>query len=117
MKPDEERHETTDMDPKYILYFAIALTVFGVLIQIGVWWMFRQFNREEARREAQLPIVTATKPPPEPRLQIDPNGDLEELRRQENEILTTYRWVDREKGIARIPVDRAMQVFLERQKK
>jgi hypothetical protein len=117
MKPDEERHETTDMDPKYILYFAIALTVVGVLIQIGVWWMFRQFNREQAGRENQLPIVTATKPPPQPRLQIDPQGDLEELRRQENEILTTYRWVDRQKGIARIPVDRAMQVFLERQKK
>ena len=116
MKPDEERHETTDMDPKYILYFAIVLTVVGVLIQIGVWWMFRQFNREQARLENQLPIVT-TKPPPQPRLQIDPQGDLEELRRQENEILTTYRWVDRQKGIARIPVDRAMQVFLERQKK
>jgi hypothetical protein len=116
MKPDEQHHESTDMDPKYVLYFAIALTVVGLAIQIGVWWMFRQFERQQAGRE-QPPNVTVTKAPPEPRLQIDPHGDLEELRRQENEILTTYRWVDREKGIARIPVDRAMQVFLERQKK
>ena len=117
MTPTEHRHETTDMDPKYVLYFAIALTVVGVVIQVGLWWMFRELERHQASLEKQPAIVIAPKAPPEPRLQIDPQGDLQELRRQEIEILTTYRWIDREKGIARIPIDRAMQVFLERQKK
>jgi hypothetical protein len=117
MNPQQQGHETTDMDPKYVLYFALALIVIGVVVQVGLWWMFRQFVREQAAIENRLPAVTTTNPPPQPRLQINPQGDLDALRNQEHEILTTYQWVDREKGIARIPVDRAKQLFLEMQKK
>ena len=110
-------HERSDMNPKYILYFGIALVVAGLVIQVGVWGMFRFFEHEQAQRESQPALVEAPKPPPEPRLQISPQGDLQELRRQEDEILSTYRWIDRDNGVARIPIDRAMQLLIERQKK
>jgi hypothetical protein len=113
----QPRHEQTDMDPKYVVYFAAALVIAGLLIQIGLWWMFRQLEREQARREVPPALVVAPKRPPEPRLQINPQGDLDELRRQEDEILSTYRWIDRDKGIVRIPISRAMELFIERQKK
>jgi hypothetical protein len=111
------QHEKTDMDPKYVLYFAAGLVVLGIVVHAGLWWMFHQFEREQAKRETRQSLVNVNEPKPEPRLQISPQGDLEELRRQEMEILTTYRWIDREKGTARIPIDRAMQIYLERQKK
>jgi hypothetical protein len=111
------QHEKTDMDPKYVAYFGAALVVVGVVIYLGLWWMFHQFEQQQARRDTQPSLVDVNRPTPEPRLQLSPQGDLEELRRQENEILTTYRWIDRDKGTARIPIDRAMQIFLERQKK
>jgi hypothetical protein len=114
----EPRHEKTDMDPKYVVYFAVALIVAGLLIHLGLWWMFRQLEREQVRREAPpARVQTPNQPPPEPRLQISPQGDLEELRRQEDEILSTYRWIDRDNGTVRIPINRAMQLFIERQKK
>jgi hypothetical protein len=113
----EHRHEQTDLDPKYTLYFAVALVVVGIAIYILIWWMFHLFERREAGREGPPIAVPVAIPVPEPRLQISPEGDLEELRRQEQEILSTYRWIDRDKGTARIPIDRAMQLFLERQKK
>ena len=110
-------HERTDMNPKYVAYFAIALVIGGVLIHLGIWWMFRQLEKEQARRDTRPALVEAPKERPEPRLQISPQGDLEELRRQEDEILSTYRWIDRDKGVARIPINRAMEIFIERQKK
>jgi hypothetical protein len=113
----EPRHEKTDLEPKYILYFAAALVVVGLAVHILIWWMFNLFEREQARRESPPVAINVPKTVPEPRLQISPQGDLQELRRQEREILSTYRWIDRDKGTARIPIDRAMEVFIQRQKK
>jgi hypothetical protein len=110
-------HETSDMNPKYVLYFTVGLTVAAIVVQLGLWWMFKQFERQQARRDTQPTFVEAPKPAPEPRLQVSPQDDLQELLRRENEILTTYGWIDRAKGTARIPVDRAMQLFLEKEKK
>ena len=45
-----QRHETSDMDPKYIAYFAAALVVVGILVHIALWWMFHQFEEQQARR-------------------------------------------------------------------
>jgi hypothetical protein len=111
------QHESSDMDPKYVLYFAVALVIFAAAVYGGLWWMFHRFEAEQAQREGPPPLVDVPEARPQPHLQISPQGDLEELHRQENEILTSYGWIDREKAIARIPIDRAMQVFLERQKK
>jgi hypothetical protein len=38
---------------------------------------------------------------------------MRRLREQEDAILTTYGWVDRQAGIARIPIDVAMTQVLE----
>jgi hypothetical protein len=50
------------------------------------------------------------KEPPEPRLQKAPVLDLREFRAGEDAVLHTYGWVDPEKGVVRIPVERAMEI-------
>ena len=59
-----QRHETSDMDPKYIAYFAAGLVVLGVLVHIGLWWMFHQFEEQQARRENRPRLVEAPRPTP-----------------------------------------------------
>ena len=49
--------------------------------------------------------------PPQPRLQADPAADLAAQRAREQAQLDGYAWVDRDAGIARIPVDRAMDIL------
>lgn len=44
-----------------------------------------------------------------PALQINAPGDLLAHRAAEQQQLTSYGWVDRQAGIVRIPVDRAMR--------
>jgi hypothetical protein len=51
--------------------------------------------------------------PPAPRLQRDPTADLAAERRRENALLDGYAWVDRDAGIARIPVNRAMDILAQ----
>jgi cytoskeletal protein RodZ len=111
------QHEKSDMDPRYALYFAAALAVVVAAIHVGLWWMFYRFEEQQARRQSRPPQVETEKAKPEPGLQISPQGDLEEMRRRENKILSTYGWIDQDSGTARIPIERAMQLFLERQKK
>jgi hypothetical protein len=52
--------------------------------------------------------------PPAPRLQVNPARDIVEHRRAEDRVLSSYGWIDAEKGIARIPIDRAMALVAER---
>lgn len=49
--------------------------------------------------------------PTEPRLQSNPAADLAAERAREQALLSRYVWVDRDAGIARIPVDRAMDIL------
>jgi len=45
---------------------------------------------------------------PAPVLQIDPRADMARFRAQERAELSSYGWVDRDKGVVRIPIERAM---------
>ena len=47
-------------------------------------------------------------------MEAEPRAVLDELRRREESRLTSYAWVDREQGVVRIPIDRAMEVLAER---
>lgn len=49
--------------------------------------------------------------PSEPRLQSDPAVDLAAERAREQAQLDGYSWVNRDAGIARIPVDLAMDIL------
>lgn len=51
--------------------------------------------------------------PPAPRLQAHPTADLAVLRASEQVRLNSYAWVDREHGIARVPIERAMAMLAQ----
>src|SRR5439155_20366353 len=110
-------HETSDVNLRAILGFGAGLAVAGVVISFLVWLLFTYFSVREARPVAPVyPLATTqeNRLPPEPRLQTQPREDLRELRAHEDEILTSYGWVDRNAGVVRIPIDRAMQIAVQR---
>ena len=97
-----------------------AVAKFGVGIGAGVicaaflmWFLFDRFAARETRLSAQPELMVSSNPrkePPEPRLQPKPVMDLKEFHAGEEAILHTYGWVDPEKGVVRIPVERAMEL-------
>jgi len=111
--PEGAKHEHTDIDPGVGYKFAMWLGV-SMLISVGiVYGAFRLFEAQESaasRRAVAYPLAAGQHlEPPTPNLQRQPFKDIYELRLGENEKLAAYGWVDKDGGVTRIPIDRAME--------
>jgi hypothetical protein len=51
---------------------------------------------------------------PAPQLEIDERNQLDKIRIDEAQTLSTYDWVDQKAGTVRIPIDRAMDLIAQR---
>src|SRR5437016_1541318 len=56
------QHEQTDMNPKYALYFAVALVIALIAIHFGLWLMFYEFEQQQARRDTERSLVKVESP-------------------------------------------------------
>ena len=106
-------HELTDAEAGPILRFLVFLSVLTI-VTMGVIVLFYNFleRREAAEKTARYPLDRrpARPVPPPPRLQTYPFRDLRDLRREEERLLTTYEWVDKNAGTVRLPIARAIDV-------
>jgi hypothetical protein len=117
--PAGAKYEHTDIDPSIGYQFGIWLAV-AMLISFGIvygtFWLFE--GREKAANTAaqKYPLAASVphKEPPGPNLQKQPFKDIYMLHEGEAQKLTTYGWVDKEGGVTRIPIDRAMELMLQR---
>jgi len=114
---EELKHQGTDLRLRVIVYSVITFITIGALIHLGVWWLYRYAREQDRSRDVRRTFVETKPPiPPEPRLQVSPQDDFQEYLRKEQEILKGYAWTSRAEGKVRIPINRAMQLVVERQK-
>ncbi|HXV81820.1 MAG TPA: hypothetical protein VEG60_18215 [Candidatus Binatia bacterium] len=108
-------HELSDLRPGYVGVFAIAIAiVIGAAVVITSLLMnYRAV--QHARRDAPVPpLAREREATPQLRLQVDAPGELRQMRQAEEAVLTSYGWVDKDAGIVRIPVDRAMEILAKK---
>ena len=113
---DNHGYERKDVDVRALFTVAFLLLLSCIVIFIVVALMMHYFQGHEpsvTAGQANIP-VTHARDFPQPRLLIKPGASLAELRAVEDADLNSYGWVDRTSGVARIPIDRAMQLLLER---
>lgn len=111
------RHETSDVNVRAILTVGAGLAGVTAAAAVVVWLLVLFLARsaaDTAPREYPLAASHEQRLPPEPRLQTNPREDLFELRQSEERQLRSYGWVNKDAGIARIPIDEAMKLTLER---
>ena len=114
--PTPQRFDV-ELEYKAIVRFAVGLVVVTAVVLAVTWQMSTVFKKaEEAEDPPPSPLAESRVDPipPGPRLQSTPPRDMEELRAREREALTTYGWADPAAGVARIPIDRAMSILVER---
>jgi hypothetical protein len=109
--------EDSDVSVTAIFRFGAGLTALGLVIYLVAWLMFGYLDRRAARvGPPSYPLAAGQQMrlPPEPRLQIAPRQDLQNFRAREDELLNSYRWVDKNAGIVRIPIAEAMKLTVQR---
>jgi hypothetical protein len=99
-------YERTDANPYLVATLAAGIALF-LLASPYVLLALYPLARQE-------PISPRAALPPEPRLQIDPQSDLDAFRAAETARLSTYGWIDRQAGVVRLPIDRAMALTAAR---
>jgi hypothetical protein len=107
-------HETRDVDIRFIGLFSLSMIVLlaGSLALMG--WLFGVFAGKPLGPGRSAPIAETRPYRPAPRLQASPTRDMQEMRRIENARLQSYGWIDQTAGIARIPIDKAMELLAMR---
>ena len=117
MSPNESNkrhdHERTDWNLRWVAGSGLALVISVAVMLLASWWIFKEFYSSAAGRELGT-VIPPPVAPPEPRLQVSPNADWDAMLEKERATLHSYGWVDRSKGIVRIPIDRQMQFIAER---
>ena len=109
--------------------------VFAVVTHLVLWVMLKQFA-SMARHTTSTPLTAIARPadasvPQTPRLQpfpmkaqrtgdtMPPNTstpivDMQEMRANEEQLLNNPGWVDKQKGIVRLPIEVAKQIAVQR---
>ncbi|MFZ3340098.1 MAG: hypothetical protein WA609_05260 [Terriglobales bacterium] len=118
--------EHEDLSPRAIIYFLLALIVSLGVLYVIVFEMYRVLDSYNHANQATMSPMVApeadtrtvtdadTKAFPEPRLEKSERTELRDFIENQDRTLATYNWVDKDKGIVQIPIDRAMDLIVQR---
>lgn len=127
-KPDahdeaiEAKHETTDVSVRGLTFFFVSLAVVltGAFVVIAL--VFRIFgavdtyvDKSVARNEPGAASQVQLRADYDgPALQVVPEEDLKAMNAANDATLDHYGWVDKQAGVVRLPIDRAISLVAER---
>ena len=131
----ETHHEKSDVSIRAVLWFIVIFIVFGIVVHLTLWRLYRGFARAERGRNTG-PLTAMQRPADmsvpknQPLLQPFPRKlpggavqsptsdtpltDLAGMRAAEQRALTSWGRVDPRKGVVHIPIDEAMKLTLQR---
>ncbi len=107
--PNGAGHEQSEVSVRLIvvsLAFLAVATAFVFVLVVGIFrYFYDTYSTAEATRLSQ-PVI-----PPEPRIEVAPYEQLQQLRAKEDHVLNSYAWVDKEAGVVRVPIDHAIDLL------
>ncbi len=125
-------YEHEDMHSRTVVIFLASLALICVLVYFFLKGMYGYLD---AYDKSHQPEQNPLKPPaaidtrdtrtpqvaaqvkadfPEPRLESDERTEIRDFRWQEARTLNSYGWVNQQAGVVHIPIERAMELVVER---
>ena len=130
----ETRHEESDVNVRALIWFMVVFIIFAAVTHVGLYLLYRFYRDLERGAAANAPISSVAMPrdadvPPTPHLQPFPTRmpnnevvpptrntpvtDMVDMRTAEEQRLNTYGWVDKQHGVAHIPITEAKRLALQ----
>lgn len=108
-------YELRDTNARWIAFWLVlllALVVVAFLVTRSVLGSLER--RAAAAQPAPHPMADFRRPPAKALLQSQPKAEYRAYQARQQELATTYGWIDAEKRVVRLPIERAMELLLER---
>jgi hypothetical protein len=138
--PGHGDYERQDLGVGGVLYFLAGLAAFLLLMHFIVTGFYSVLDKKSQADQTPVsplvsnaPVDTRKLPPqyktdsegtdyqkylqqnfPKPQLETDERTQLNNVRLNEEQILSTYDYIDKNAGTVRIPIDRAMELIVQR---
>jgi hypothetical protein len=130
----ETRHEDSDVNVRALLWAVVIFIVFAIVTHLVLYLQFHAYAKHFRKDDSQ-PLTMMQRPsdaavPPTPRLQPFPNKmhdgnvpppntntpvtDMADMRAADDEALNKAGWVDKQKGVVRLPIETAKQLVVQR---
>ena len=112
-------YEKRDANAKWIFGIVAFLLVAGLIMHLAIAGVMERLQKTSYPTDRWSGGIRSTPSMSEakgafPHLQIAPAEDLKLLRTREELELSTYGWINKTAGVVRIPIDRAMNLALQR---
>jgi hypothetical protein len=110
----ERRYETRDVTSRSMVYSALGIVALIVGGLVASWLVMKYFVTVQKLGPPASPFDNARTVPPPPRLQVAPVENLKDFEERERAKLSSYGWVEKNPAIVRIPIERAMELSLQK---
>jgi hypothetical protein len=136
----QPQHEASDVNIKIIVGSGVFLVISGIIIHLLLYGMYKVLDRTmENLNPPPNPMMKVEKPVDastmsaetqaetakrlnrtfggnalNPMLQIDDAHDMDMMRKAQNAQMGKYQWMNQNTGSVRIPVERAIDLIVER---
>src|SRR5271166_3033612 len=135
MNPGHAGHETEfeheDLGTRGVFAFMIGLSIVGIVIYFIIVGMYSFLDKyERSQMSTASPLMTtpgaisrvvtqadmdkAFKDNGAPMLETNERGQFRDFLMDQEKQLNSYGWVDEKAGVAHIPIERAMELIVER---
>ncbi len=132
--------ERRDIGIGGVIYFLAGLAIFMVITYVLINGLYSFLQKQTTAQEPPVSPLAKSVPEdtrhlpagyktdsesadyekylrknfPSPQLETDERTQLEKIRQYENQVLSTYDYVDQNAGTVRIPIERAMDLIAQR---
>lgn len=109
-------YEVRDTNLKLVLWSVVGLAMLTVVAFLVVTLLYNSLETNLRQRAGSPPplLQEAQGLPPGALLQRNPADDMRKMAVENETVLNSYGWIDQQAGVVRIPIDRAMELTLER---
>jgi hypothetical protein len=108
-------YEKSDAHLKSVAMLVVLTVGIALAGVVSMWFLFGYIVERHASRDTPpSPLADTRAPFTGPRLQVSQPQNMKAMKAAEQEVLESYHWVDRDGGIVRIPIERAIDLLADR---